>query len=68
MAGPDDVPVGDLYDEPSDYKDGWWATHVEVTDPEVLGTLFVVRNGVAEPEEWTLLDRPIIPFGFSKET
>lgn len=59
---PDDVPFGDLYDEPSDYLDGWHAIQVEVTDPEPVGTLWVVANG--RQEQWTLLDREPIRFGF----
>lgn len=44
-----------------------WPFQVETTEPEVLGTLWVVTDGQAEPEEWTLLDRPPITFGFCKE-
>lgn len=44
-----------------------WSFTVMTEEPEVLGTLFVVRDGQAEPEEWTLLDRPILKFGFCKE-
>jgi hypothetical protein len=40
---------------------------LEVEDYEVLGTLWVVHAGKAEPEQWTLLDRPVITFGFCKE-
>jgi len=64
FADPEDLPeVLPLYPE---RPEGLWF-QVEVTDHEVLGTLYVVRDGQAEPEEWTLLDRPIFKFGFCKE-
>jgi hypothetical protein len=64
VTGPDDVPVGDLYDEPSDYLGGWHAIQVDLTEPQVLGTLYVVTD--AGEERWTLLDRQPIRFGFCR--
>jgi hypothetical protein len=61
---PEDLPYGDLYDERSEYLDGWHAIQVHETDPEVLGTLFVVEGG--SESQWTLLDRPQVPFGFCR--
>jgi len=66
-SGPGDEPVGDLYDEPSDYLGGWQSIQFEVTNPEPMGTLWVLYKGQAEPEQWTLLDRETVTFGFCKE-
>lgn len=59
--------MDDWEDEGFDFPTMPWSCQVETTEPEVLGTLFVVRDGQAEPEEWTLLDRQPITFGFCKE-
>lgn len=64
MAWPDDFWDETELDDPIATCPGT----LEVTEPGVLGRFFVVRDGQAEPEEWTLLDRPPITFGFCKET